>query len=350
MKKIIAVLTVLAVLFCFTVPCFAALNTTESVQKLISYYEARANEEKTLLEYLSLALIYKPLPVEYYGDKAENYKITAEEIENDENKALTAANLIIFAAYTNIKIEELAIGFNPVEIILGEKKADSLFYETNYENAICLAALFAVNAEFDREASVNALLAKRLPSNYGWADENGELDIPLSCFILSVLSNETAARANIERAYLELREHFLTLINENGEVIINEKASPVAAAMMMAVATDYGVDDFGLEIWKGMREKLLSYQHEDGYFVNAEGVMDKELTIAAFFGLSAQYDVLQSSVGKLVEGRGFAPIDFSDVISASLWITAGIVLVIFVVIFLVNVMKKGEKAREEEEQ
>ena len=343
MRKILSVFFAAILICVFSVSPIAAATSGDALLGLVRYYDNNIDSEKNILETLSLAYLYRPMPEKYYESTAESHKLTKAEIEATEDPAFTAAELIIFAAATNIKLTDLAVDFTPYEIIIASKRENGFYSDTLYKSAVCLAALFAVDAEIDEEAATKAFTDRRIADGAGWA-ENGEaaVDYELTFFILSVLSRNKDGIAG--DAYLSVRERFLTLINENGEVMINGEYRPDIAAMAIACANDYGVDNITGEFWKGILNPLLARQHEDGYFTDSEGKIDEKLTVVALHALTSEYKG-QSGVGKLVEGRGFIIPDFTDITKVAVGITVAAVVVIFVVVFLFHAMHKGKKER-----
>ncbi len=343
MKKLLCLIFAVMIALVFTICPFAAATVSDSVIDLIRYYDNNTTAEKNIYENVSLAYLYYPMPEKHYSSSIESYKTTKAEIEAAEDPAFAAAELIIFAAATNTKLTELATDFTPSEIIIAAKKENGLYSDTLYKSAVCLAALFAVNAEIDENAAVKAFTDRRIANGTGWADAGAEaIDYELTFFILSVISRKKAGIAG--DAYLAVRESFLALINENGEVIINEEYRPDIAAMAISCANDYGVDDVTSEFWKGILNPLYNRQHEDGYFTDNEGKIDERLTALALYAFTSEYKA-QSGIGKLVEGRGFIPPDFSDITTIAVTITIISVVVIFVIIFLLHAMHKGKKER-----
>lgn len=345
MKKIIAIILSACILLTFSLTAFAASDTDSAVISLSRYYKNNASAEKNIYEVTSLAYLYRPMPAVYYEGKQESHTYTKAEIEATDDPALTAAELIIFAATTNIKITELAKDFKPVDIIIAAQNDSGLYSDSLYKSAVCLAALLAVSTDDEiTNPTISALLNSMLPDRSGWSSDGSEtVDYELTFFILSVLSGKRI-RADVGNAYLSVREKFLLVLNDNGEVIINNVSRPDVAAMAIACANDYKVDDVTDDSWKGIYSSLLSLQHEDGYFTDASGNIDEKLTALALHAVTSEY-FNQSGIGRLVEGRGYVNGDFSEITVMAVTITLVLVLIIFGIIFIAYTMHKGKKER-----
>ena len=355
MKKILAAILAVTLMLALSSGVFAASNVTDAVKDGVRFYNNNPSYKRGALTDLALAQLYRPLPEQFIKDE---YRTPVEKPQSGVIDV--CVKVIISAAMTNIKLSVLAPDWDPVATLAAEQKENGSFGDSYLATASAVMALLAVNADFNKDKAVDYLLSVMTLDEE--AEEKGII-YPVNdggtasagvnyydTFLVLLALSSFRGRSDVGRAYLTVKESFLSTFGEDG-VYKYRKYDRVPAedvnALALACAVDYGVDDVTSDEWKNALSSLLATQDENGDFKEWEhegSTIDALVYDACFFGVTAVY-MGQSGIGKLTEGRGFIDPDFSgDLLTAALITLAG-VGIIAVVVLVIHAMNKGKKAR-----